>query len=86
MGADEQTWSTEDVAYVCDLGLVAQDAAGMPRIANPIYAEDAVTEGPRRHSRGGGPCPGTGRFFSREVPRMMRRYSRRGLRSWWETR
>ena len=37
--AGEQTWSTEDVAYVCDLGLVAQDAAGTPRIANPIYAE-----------------------------------------------
>ena len=38
-GADEQAWSTEDVAYVCDLGLVAQDAAGPPRIANLIYAE-----------------------------------------------
>ena len=38
-GADEQAWSTEDVAYVRDLGLVAQDAAGTPRIANPIYAE-----------------------------------------------
>ena len=38
-GADEQAWSTEDVAYVCALGLVAQDAAGTPRIANPIYAE-----------------------------------------------
>ena len=38
-GADEQAWSTEDVAYVSDLGLVAQDAAGTPHIANPIYAE-----------------------------------------------
>ena len=38
-GADEQAWSTEDVAYVRDLGLVAQDAAGTPRIANPVYAE-----------------------------------------------
>ena len=38
-GADQQAWSTEDIAYVCDLGLVAQDAAGTPRIANPIYAE-----------------------------------------------
>ena len=38
-GADAQTWSTEDVAYACDLGLVTQDAAGTPRIANPIYAE-----------------------------------------------
>ena len=38
-GADEQAWSTEDVAYVCDLGLVAQDAAGTPHIANPTYAE-----------------------------------------------
>ena len=38
-GADTPEWSTEDVAYACDLGLVAQDAAGTPRIANPIYAE-----------------------------------------------
>ena len=38
-GADTQAWSAEDVAYVRDLGLVAQDAAGTPRIANPIYAE-----------------------------------------------
>ena len=38
-GADQQEWSTEDVAYACDLGLVAQDAAGTPHIANPIYAE-----------------------------------------------
>ena len=38
-GADQQEWSTEDVAYACDLGLVAQDSAGTPRIANPIYAE-----------------------------------------------
>ena len=38
-GVDEQSWTTEDVAYVCDQGLVAQDAAGTPRIANPIYAE-----------------------------------------------
>ena len=38
-GADTQDWSAEDIAYVSDLGLVAQDAAGTPRIANPIYAE-----------------------------------------------
>ena len=38
-GADQQAWSTEDVAYACDLGLVAQDAAGTPHVANPIYAE-----------------------------------------------
>ena len=38
-GADEQEWSTEDVAYVCDLGLVAQEPDGTPHIANPIYAE-----------------------------------------------
>ena len=38
-GADEQAWSTEDVAYVCDLGLVAQEADGTPHIANSIYAE-----------------------------------------------
>ena len=38
-GANEQAWSTEDVAYACDLGLVAQEADGTPRIANPIYAE-----------------------------------------------
>ena len=38
-GADRQMWSSEDVAYVHDLGLVAQDAGGLLRIANPIYAE-----------------------------------------------
>ena len=38
-GADRQEWSAEDVAYACDLGLVAQDAAGTPHVANPIYAE-----------------------------------------------
>ena len=38
-GADLQVWTTEDVAYACDLGLVAQEADGTPRIANPIYAE-----------------------------------------------
>ena len=38
-GADQQEWSTEDVAYVCDLGLVAQEADGTPHVANPIYAE-----------------------------------------------
>ena len=38
-GADEQAWSTEDVAYACDLGLVAQEPDGTPHIANPIYAE-----------------------------------------------
>ena len=38
-GADEQAWSTEDVEYVCDLGLVAQEADGTPHIANPIYSE-----------------------------------------------
>ena len=38
-GADEQEWSTEDVAYACDLGLVAQEPDGTPHIANPIYAE-----------------------------------------------
>ena len=38
-GADRHTWSSEDVAYAHDLGLVAQDAGGRPRIANPIYAE-----------------------------------------------
>ena len=32
-------WSTEDVAYAHDLGLVALDDDGTPRIANPIYAE-----------------------------------------------
>ena len=37
--ADEQAWSSEDVAYVCDLGLVAQESDGTPHIANPIYAE-----------------------------------------------
>ena len=38
-GSVEAACSDEDLAYARDLGLVAQDAAGMPRIANPIYAE-----------------------------------------------
>ena len=38
-GASESAWSAEDVAYVHDLGLVAFDGDGTPRIANPIYAE-----------------------------------------------
>ncbi len=38
-GASESAWSAEDVAYVHDLGLVALDTDGTPRIANPIYAE-----------------------------------------------
>ena len=38
-GTSESAWSAEDVAYVHDLGLVALDADGTPRIANPIYAE-----------------------------------------------
>ena len=38
-GARQQEWSTEDIAYVHDLGLVARDADGPLRIANPIYAE-----------------------------------------------
>ena len=38
-GAGQQAWSDEDLAYVRDLGLVAQDVGGRPRIANPIYAE-----------------------------------------------
>ena len=33
------TGSDEDLAYVRDLGLAAQDADVPPRIANPIYAE-----------------------------------------------
>ena len=37
--ASEIACSDEDLAYVRDLGLVAQDADGPPRIANPIYAE-----------------------------------------------
>ena len=39
VGAGQQAWSDEDLAYVRDLGLVAQDVGGRPRIANPIYAE-----------------------------------------------
>ena len=38
-GSLEAACSDEDLAYARDLGLVAQDAAGPPRIANPIYAE-----------------------------------------------
>ncbi len=37
--ASETACSDEDLAYVRDLGLVAQDPDGPPRIANPIYAE-----------------------------------------------
>ena len=39
IGASESAWSAEDVAYVHDLGLVAFDGDGTPRIANSIYAE-----------------------------------------------
>ena len=38
-GTDRHAWTAEDVSYACDLGLVAQEADGTPRIANPIYAE-----------------------------------------------
>ena len=38
-GADEQAWSEDDLLYLRDLGLIAQDAGDAPRIANPIYAE-----------------------------------------------
>ena len=41
-GSDEVSCSAEDLAYVRDLGLVAEDVGGpprTPRIANPIYAE-----------------------------------------------
>ena len=38
-GAAEIACSDEDLAYVRDLGLVAQADGGPPRIANPIYAE-----------------------------------------------
>ena len=38
-GANEQAWSEDDLLYLRDLGLIAQDAGGAPRIANPIYAE-----------------------------------------------
>ena len=38
-GADRHAWTAEDVSYACDLGLVAHEADGTPRIANPIYAE-----------------------------------------------
>ena len=38
-GSSEAACSDEDLAYARDLGLVARDAAGTPRIANPIYAE-----------------------------------------------
>ncbi len=38
-GTDRHEWTADDVSYACDLGLVAQEADGTPRIANPIYAE-----------------------------------------------
>ena len=40
-GTGEHAWSDEDVAYVRDLGLVALEADGTPRFANPIYGEVA---------------------------------------------
>ena len=36
-GGDERGFTARDIEYVCDLGLVAQDAP--LRITNPIYAE-----------------------------------------------
>ena len=38
-GTDEIGFTEEDLSYARDLGLVALDADGPPRIANPIYAE-----------------------------------------------
>ena len=38
-GVNETACSAEDLSYVRDLGLVAQDVDRRPRIANPIYAE-----------------------------------------------
>ena len=38
-GVDEMRCSEEDLSYARDLGLVARDADGPPRIANSIYAE-----------------------------------------------
>ncbi len=38
-GADEIGFTEEDLSYARDLGLVALDADGPPRIANRIYAE-----------------------------------------------
>ena len=38
-GAVEQAWSEDDLLYLRNLGLIAQDASGAPRITNPIYAE-----------------------------------------------
>ena len=38
-GGDEQAWTEEDLLYLRDLGLIAQEDGGAPRIANPIYAE-----------------------------------------------
>ena len=38
-GADRPEWSDDDVAYLRDLGLIALEQDGTPRIANAIYAE-----------------------------------------------
>ncbi len=38
-GAERPEWSDDDVAYLRDLGLIALERDGTPRIANPIYAE-----------------------------------------------
>ena len=51
-GADLHAWTTEDVAYACDLGLVAQEADGTPRIANPIYARSGAAPSELRRADG----------------------------------
>ena len=85
-GADQaRRGRTEDVAYACDLGLVAQDAAGTPHVANPIYAEvvprhlnDAVQAGlPQQmawyvDADGGLDVDGADRGVSGVLPRALR--------------
>ncbi len=38
-GGEKQAWTEEDLLYLRDLGLIAQEDGGAPRIANPIYSE-----------------------------------------------
>ena len=35
-GGEEQAWTEEDLLYLRDLGLIAREDGGTPRIANPI--------------------------------------------------
>ncbi len=68
-GADEQAWTTEDVAYACDLGLVAQEADGTPRDRQPDLRRSGAAPSELRGAGGvaaaGGVVRGRGRAAGR---------------------